>query len=109
MLYVVPPGIVSEYADDANADGKGMGRRGRQRHLRSGLLIADYPFELHPEVQIKDAGGNTITSGEASSATICIRKHSGAGILLGTTTLQAVRGVADFGRVGDLSFDLADR
>jgi hypothetical protein len=109
VLYLVPPGIVSEYDDNANVTGKGMGTRGRQRHLRSGLLIANYPFELQPKVRIEDAGGNTITSGEVSCATVHLRKKSGLGQLLGTTTLQAINGIADFGRIGDLSFDLADR
>lgn len=55
-----------------------------------------------PSIAIKDAFGNTVTSGADSTAFISMSLSSGSGSLLGTTTVVAVLGVATW---SDLKID----
>jgi hypothetical protein len=66
----------------------------------------DAAFAQQPVVTIKDAAGNTITTGTDATATVTISLQTGLGTLAGTLTKQAVAGVADFAGLG-LAIDTA--
>lgn len=58
------------------------------------------PFATQPVVAIQDAFGNLITSGGDETATITMTLTTGTGTLGGTTSMNAVAGVADFAGMG---------
>ncbi|MBY0490953.1 MAG: Ig-like domain-containing protein [Gemmatimonadaceae bacterium] len=54
--------------------------------------VSGSPFTTQPVVQLRDAGGNLTTS----TAAVTVSIASGTGVLSGTTTVNAVNGVATF-------------
>ena len=65
---------------------------------------ADSSLAQQPVVAIKDASGNTVTSGPDSSAAVTISLSSGTSPLNGTLTVNAINGIATF---TDLSLSTA--
>jgi hypothetical protein len=59
-----------------------------------------------PVLEIQDVFGNRITTGTEASGVVNLNLQSGAGSLLGTTTMSAVGGLADFSGK-NLAFDRA--
>jgi hypothetical protein len=57
-------------------------------------------FDVQPSVTVRDAGGNLITSGPASTATITATVTGAGGALIGTTTATAFEGRATFTGLG---------
>jgi hypothetical protein len=62
----------------------------------SASSAAGVAFAQQPVVTIKDAAGNTITTGTDATATVTVSLYTGAGALSGTLTKAAVAGVASF-------------
>jgi autotransporter-associated beta strand protein len=54
------------------------------------------PFATQPVVQIRDAFGNLVTTGGDATANVSLTLTTGTGTLGGTTSINAVGGVADF-------------
>jgi hypothetical protein len=63
------------------------------------------PFATQPVVQVQDTFGNLVTTGVDSTATVTLTLTTGTGTLGGTTSMNAVAGVADFAGMG-LNIDL---
>ena len=62
----------------------------------SASTAAGVAFAQQPVVTIKDAAGNTITTGADATATVTLSLTNGLGALIGTVTEVAVAGVANF-------------
>jgi hypothetical protein len=80
----------------------------------SSTTVAGVAFADQPVVAIKDAFGNTVTTGADSTAIVTLTVTTGTGQLVGTDVVTAVGGVATFSggrrlgegnhRVGDLEW-----
>ncbi|MDR3608514.1 MAG: invasin domain 3-containing protein [Oligoflexia bacterium] len=57
---------------------------------------AGSPFGTQGTVTIEDANGNVVTTGADATATVTLAIVSGSGALLGTTSMSAIAGVANF-------------
>jgi hypothetical protein len=68
--------------------------------------VAGSSWPTQGVVKILDAQGNVVTSGVDSTATVSLTLYSGTGALLGTTSMSAVAGVANFSGKG-LTINLA--
>jgi len=66
----------------------------------SASTAAGQAFAQQPVVTIKDAAGNTITTGADATATVTIVLSQGLGALGGTASMSAVAGVANFSGKG---------
>jgi len=66
----------------------------------SASTAAGQAFAQQPVVTIKDAAGNTITTGADATATVTIALSQGLGVLGGTASMAAVAGVANFSGKG---------
>lgn len=66
----------------------------------SASTAAGQAFSTQPVVTIKDAAGNTITTGADATATVTITLSQGLGALGGTASMAAVAGVANFSGKG---------
>jgi len=72
----------------------------------SASTAAGVAFAQQPVVTIKDAAGNTITTGTDSTAVVTVSLYTGLGTLAGTLTKAAVAGVASFAGLA-LAIDVA--
>lgn len=63
--------------------------------------VAGSSFTPQPVVTIQDQYGNTVTTGAESTALVTLSVQSGAGMLSGATTKNAILGVAAFSGVSD--------
>ena len=61
-----------------------------------GGAVAGVDFAQQPVITIVDAAGNPIIAGADATAHITLSVASGSGVLLGTTVVQAIAGVATF-------------
>jgi hypothetical protein len=62
----------------------------------SASTVAGVAFAQQPVVKIEDAYGNVVTTGADSTASVALTMTTGTGTLGGTTSMNAVNGVADF-------------
>ncbi|MGA1699501.1 MAG: hypothetical protein ACO4AZ_11570, partial [Ilumatobacteraceae bacterium] len=62
-------------------------------------IAAGSAFTTQPQVQVKDADGNLVTTSTAT-VTATITQVDGVGSLVGTTSVSAVNGVASFTNLG---------
>ena len=58
--------------------------------------VAGVAFAQQPVVKIEDQYGNVVTSGSDATKSVALTLTTGAGTLGGTTSMNAVAGVADF-------------
>ena len=66
----------------------------------SASTVAGVAFAQQPVVTIEDQYGNTVTSGADSTVSVALTLTTGAGTLGGTTSMNAVAGVANFSGAG---------
>src|SRR4029077_17161066 len=71
----------------------------------SASTVSAVAFAQQPMVTVKDAQGNTVTSGGDSTVVVTASLTTGTGVLSGTLTKAAVAAVADFTANG-LKIDL---
>jgi hypothetical protein len=66
----------------------------------SASTVAGVAFATQPVVTIEDQYGNTVTSGADSTVSVALTLTTGTGTLGGTTSMNAVAGVANFSGKG---------
>ncbi len=62
----------------------------------SASTVMNTAFAVQPVVTIEDLAGNTVDTGADSTVSITLSLHTGTGVLGGTSSMNAVAGVADF-------------
>ena len=66
----------------------------------SASTVVNAVFATQPVVSLEDQAGNVVTSGADSTVSVALTLSTGTGVLGGTTSVNAVNGVADFAGQG---------